>query len=108
MTEKEILKTVTSFRKGILGRRSPLKMCFAVCAPLSTYLSLCGCKNELTEGEIHLSDHNKGITIGHFWLTLPGGKIIDPTASQFNKMGNDDMPDVYIGKKPKWYKKIKS
>jgi len=107
MTEKEIIKTATSFRKGILGKRSPLKMCYAICAPLSSFLRLCGCENELTEGEIKLNSHNKGIVIGHYWLTLPNGKIIDPTASQFNGMGNEDMPIVYFGKKPKWYKILK-
>jgi hypothetical protein len=102
MTDKQLLKTVTSFRKGILGRKSPLKMCYAVCWPLNTYLNGCGVQNELTEGEVKLSGHNEGLSIGHFWLTLSDGRIIDPTASQFNGFGNEDMPIVYLGEKPKW------
>lgn len=105
MTDREIIKIVTEFRKGILGKQSPLKMCWKVCLPLCTYLELCGCPNEVTEGIVKLNGRNKGITIGHFWLTLPDKRIIDPTASQFNGMGNDDMPKVYFGKKPKWYRK---
>lgn len=103
MTDKELLKVVTGFRKGILGKRSPLKMCFAICSPLHGYLSACKFETTLTEGEIKLASHNKGITIGHFWLTLKDGRIIDPTASQFNGMGYEDMPIVFFGKKPKYY-----
>lgn len=105
MTDKEIIRIVTSFRKGLLGKRSPLKMCFAICAPLTTFLSGCGCDNEITEGTVKLNGHNKGLSIGHFWLTLPDKRIIDPTASQFNGMGNEDMPPVYLGVKPVFYKK---
>lgn len=104
MTDKELLKIVTRFRKGIIGNGSPLTMCWKVCLPLSTYLQLCGCENEVTEGTIHLNEHNEGISIGHFWLTLPDKRIIDPTASQFNGMRSEDMPIVYLGKKPDFYK----
>jgi hypothetical protein len=103
MTDKELIKTVTSFRSGILGRISPLKMCYAICGPLSTFLEIVGCKNELTEGTIILNGHNKGITINHFWITFPDKRIIDPTSSQFNGFGNEDLPTVYFGEKPKWY-----
>lgn len=48
--------------------------------------------------------YNKYRRISHFWITLKDGRIVDPTASQFNKMGNEDMPNVYIGDKPSWYK----
>jgi hypothetical protein len=107
MTDKELIKFVTSFRKGVLGNRRPLKMCFAVCSPLSTLLRLSGVKNELTEGEGRLTGHNKGVVIGHFWITLSDGRIIDPTISQFNGWGREDMPHVYFGKKPTWLRKIK-
>ncbi len=103
MTDKELLKVVTGFRKGILGKRKPLKMCYAVCWPLCSYLSICKVPTKLTEGEIKLASHNEGITIGHYWLTLKDGRIIDPTASQFNGMGYDDMPEVFLGTKPDYY-----
>lgn len=104
--EKEIFKIVTGFRKGMLGKKNdPLKMCWKICLPLSSYLGLCGYKNEVTEGKVRLNGHNKGLTINHFWLTLSDKRIIDPTASQFNGMGNEDMPHVYLGMKPKWYSK---
>lgn len=103
MTDKELIKVVTGFRRGILGRRKPLKMCYAICCPLQGYLTIIGYDTTLSEGTIKLSSHNKGITINHFWLTLKDGRIIDPTASQFNGMGYDDMPDVFLGKKPRYY-----
>lgn len=99
MTDKQLLKTVTSFRKGILGKRGPELMCFAICSPLAGYLSMFGFETELIQGGID------GIWCNHTWLKLPDGRILDPTASQFN---NDDkperiMPEVYLGNRPEWY-----
>lgn len=108
MTDKELLRIVTGFRKGILGRRKSLKMCYAICCPLQGYLSITGFETVLTEGKIKLASHNKGITINHFWLTLKDGRIIDPTADQFNGMGYDAMPPVYLGEKPSYYMKKRS
>jgi len=104
MTDKELIKVVTGFRRGILGRRKSTKMCYAICWPLQGYLHITGFKTKLTEGTIKLIGHNKGVIINHFWLTLKDGRILDPTADQFNGMGHDDMPKVYLGKKPDYYK----
>ena len=105
MTDKDILKLVTGFRKGILGRSSPLKKCFMVCSPLVTFMNGCGIECYLTEGEFALSSfkNNDGIEIGHYWITLKDGRIIDPTASQFNGMREEEMPLVYFGDKPDYY-----
>jgi len=104
MSDKELIKVVTGFRRGILGRRKSTCWCWRICLPLEAYLIGIGVDNRITEGEVHLASHNKGINIGHFWLTLSDGRIIDPTADQFNGMGHDDMPKVYLGKKPDYYK----
>jgi hypothetical protein len=100
MTQKQLLKIVTGFTNGILGKdRNPDSMCFAVCAPLQSYLSLCGIQSELIEGEIH----DKEDTYNHFWIKTKDGNIIDPTASQFNQFTGKDMPMIYVGPKPDWY-----
>jgi len=104
MTDKELLRIVTGFRRGILGRRKPLKMCYAICGPLHSYLKITGFETTLTEGKIKLDSHNEGITINHFWLTLKDGRIVDPTASQFNGFCSyPDLPAVYLGAKPDYY-----
>lgn len=100
MNERELIRTVTGFRSGILGGRKPNRMCFAVCAPLHSYLSGLGFKTSLIEGIVEHGDQETD----HYWIELPDGRIIDPTASQFNdpSTGNQ-MPDVYIGPVPAWY-----
>lgn len=100
MTEIEIVKFTASFRKGILGKRSPHQMCYAVCDPLYCLLVSLGEEVELISGEIR--DEINGWW-GHFWLKLPSGNIIDPTASQFRNETGDLMPDIYYGEKPNFY-----
>jgi hypothetical protein len=84
-----IRAVAASFRRGILGKRAARDMCFAVCAPLQSYLSLCGVETRLVEG-------NFGTT-NHFWLELLDGTIIDPTADQFPEL---NLPAIYIGPRP--------
>lgn len=97
---KEIEKIVSRFAKGIIGRRKPDQMCFAVCAPLQVFLDLCGFRTELIEGEIYLDDET---VWQHYWLKMEDGTIIDPTADQFQKPNGEDMPRTYIGPLPDWY-----
>lgn len=70
-------------------------MCFAVCAPLQGYLDLLGIQTEMVCGEVMGQEH--------YWLSLPDGRIIDPTADQFNGQ-LVKMPKVYIGLRPVVYK----
>jgi hypothetical protein len=84
-----IRAVAASFRHGILGKRPARDMCFAVCAPLQSYLSLCGVETRLVEG-------NFGAT-NHFWLELPDGTVIDPTADQFPEL---NLPATYVGPRP--------
>lgn len=80
---------MTGFRSGILDGRPSRMMCFAVCAPLQAYLSMCGVETALVEA--HFEECN------HVWLQLPDGRILDPTADQFG------FPRVYIGPVPRQY-----
>ena len=68
-------------------------MCFAVCAPLQSYLGKLGLSTELIKGEVNGNEH--------YWLQFPDGRIIDPTADQF--FTERMMPKVYIGDRPPWY-----
>lgn len=100
MTDKQLIKFVSQFRKGILGRRGPQRMCDAVCMPLVPYMGLMGIDANLIAGEI--KDDVNGWW-GHYWIELSDGRIIDPTASQFKTPTGEDMPEIYLGEKPKWY-----
>lgn len=104
MGDRELLKITTSFTKGILGKDEPTGKCFMVCSALQGYLSICDLKTILVEGEIKV----KKYTYNHFWLLLPDGRILDPTASQFNVLNGVDMPKTYLGEKPEYYKLVKN
>ncbi len=99
MTDKKLLKYVTGFRKGILSGKSPDGQCYAVCAPLSSLLGIYGQKNGLANCDLFFGDD----TYDHYVIELSDGRIMDPTASQFNHLSKVIMPDVYIGKRPEWY-----
>jgi hypothetical protein len=94
--EKELREIVTGFRGGVIGKRSSDRMCLAVCAPLQGLLSAFGYETELVEGDFEHTNH--------YWLRLPDGRIIDPTADQFTTPTGARMPKVYIGELPEWYR----
>ena len=100
MGDKELIRVATSFTKGVLGKKEPTGMCYAVSCSLQGYLSLCDLETELIEGDIKIG---KDI-FNHYWLKLPDGRILDPTASQFKTPEGEEMPKMYLGEKPKWYK----
>lgn len=100
MSEKQLLRIAANFTSGLLGKGSSTSMCYAVCAPLHSYLSAVGYATELIEGEIEADN----AVWGHFWLQLPNGKILDPTADQFNKYFEKEMPRIYLGERPPHYK----
>ena len=96
MTNSEIKKIATGFKRGLLNKRSSALMCFAVAAPLCSYLRCLGVECELVEGAVG--------RINHFWILLPNKKILDPTSNQFSDpFTGKKMPSVYIGEKPAWY-----
>jgi hypothetical protein len=99
MTDKEIAKIARGFTKGLLGKADTTNKCFIVCNPLRAYLSYCGIKCELTEGEIH---YQKCVW-HHYWITLSDGKIIDPTADQFYKPEGGKLKNLYVKPKPGYY-----
>lgn len=102
-TEKAFIINTSNFRKGLLGKRKPDLMCYALSCPLQGYLHMLNLNTTLICG------HIEGILCNHYWLELSDSRIIDGTASQFNSIfdreGNSEriMPEVYIGAKPNWY-----
>ena len=89
MNDRRLRRLVQGFRDGILEGRSSEFMCFAVCAPLQAYLSLCGVETTLVEASF--------AEVNHVWLQLPDGRILDPTADQFG------LDAVYLGGLPLAY-----
>ncbi len=93
MNDKGLLIISEEFRKGMIGNRSSEGFCYALSAPLTSYLEFLGFKCELIKGKIGGAEH--------YWIALPDGRILDPTADQFN----DSISPIYWGLKPDNYKK---
>ena len=91
MTDKQLLKCAAQFRKGILGNGKSAFKCFMVSAPLAGLLEAQGIPNILAEGRFSYCNH--------FWIEFPDGRVLDPTADQFNHYGHTDapLPPVYLG-----------
>lgn len=90
MSDDELVTFASEFREGILDGDVPALMCFAVCAPLVTLLSLYGVEADMVVGDLGW--------INHTWLRLRDGRVLDPTADQFNDCdGYEKLPPVYLG-----------
>jgi len=92
----EISRVAKEFRKGLLKVKSSTNMCFVVSCSLAGYLNFTGFKCNTTEGIVG--------KYHHYWITLGDGRIVDATADQFQKPNGENMPAIYVGEKPKWYK----
>lgn len=89
-SDRQLKYFATEFRRGILAGKPSDLMCFAICAPLQSLLKAThNLDLELVEGRVSNCDH--------FWLKLPDGRVLDPTADQFNDLGFPRMPKVYLG-----------
>jgi hypothetical protein len=88
--DAELMQIVTEFREGILHGRPSDFMCAMVCWPLASYLDMVGFDTETVESDLG--------EMNHFWLLLPDGRALDPTADQFNRLFPDmALPPVYLG-----------
>lgn len=102
MTELELKNMAKEFSEGVLGKHGSTDMCFAVCSPLATFLNFSGVECDITEGEISYD----GGTWHHYWITLPDGKIIDPTADQFVTPQGNRLKNLWVENKPQDYRAI--
>jgi hypothetical protein len=94
-SDKALLGMVSGFRTGILNGGSPNFMCFAICAPLQSLLSIEGIEVALIKGWVDCGDYD----MEHVWLQLEDGRVLDPTADQFPL----SLPPVYLGEQPAQY-----
>ena len=89
MSDDELKQFATDFRGGILDGRSSEMTCFMVCAPLAGLLQMRGVTVAVEEGDLGFCNH--------FWLRLQDGRVLDPTADQFNALFSLALPPVYLG-----------
>lgn len=95
VTDRELLRVARAARECItLGARSS-GYCAVVCVPLAAFLTRHGCPADDVHGGVGEWQHT--------WIALRDGRILDPTADQFNRAGEPRMPSVYLGPRPAHY-----
>lgn len=103
MTDKQLLKEVTQFTKGLLKKAkcNHAGNCYAVSHILKPYLSFFyGVETMVVNSKVKQGKKK----INHYYLLrVKDGIIIDATASQFTNIDGEQMPKVFIGEKPSWY-----
>ena len=102
-TDKELLSITSWYRKEYLNGNIPNGLCHAVSYPLTQYFNFIGISASLSSGSVMYRGKDNPSLYSHWWVTLPDGRIIDATASQFKNIDGTDMPDIYLGDKPEWY-----
>lgn len=93
--DRELLRIARAVREKITLGNRPNNYCTAVCLPLAVYLTRRG---------VPAVDVHGGVgDWQHTWIALENGRILDPTADQFNRPGAPRMPAIYLGKRPAHY-----
>lgn len=93
MTDQQIIDFSKAFTKEYLNGRESTGLCYRVCSVLVCELHDRGVECTLTDGFISYD----GIDARHFWITFEDGRIIDPTAGQFN------LCNIWLGNQPVYY-----
>ncbi len=99
MTDRQLVRHAREFRDGILDGDPSTSMCFAICAPLAGLLKFYGVEVELVEGMNDIGNH--------VWLRLPDGRVLDPTADQYNGVHGATFPPVYLGEPTRFHRNEK-
>jgi hypothetical protein len=95
VTDAELIEFVSEFRKGLLNGDPPSMACGMVCHPLVTLLNMSGVKCSLRTTRLIRTKYG---SCNHVWIALDDGRVLDPTADQFNDEGLS-LPPVYLGSK---------
>jgi hypothetical protein len=93
--DRQLLRIARAVRERITLGGPSNGYCAVVCVPLAAYLS----RREVLAQDIHGA-------VGewqHTWISLGDGRILDPTADQFNRNAALRMPQVYLGAHPAHY-----
>lgn len=96
MTKRQLISIARGFRNGLLAGSASDLMCAVVSHPLAGYLSAIGVDCSVKKVDLKWEHEGRAFVGNHVFISLPDGRVLDPTASQF-----DGFPDVYVGK-PKW------
>lgn len=93
--DSELIRIARSARERItLGGQSS-GYCAVVCVPLAAYLTRRGLPADDVRGAVGEWQHS--------WIALGDGRILDPTADQFNRHSVSRMPPIYLGARPAHY-----
>lgn len=93
--DRELRRIARIAREHITLGAHPQGYCIAICVPLATYLT--------RRGVIAMDVHGGVGDWQHTWIALSDGRILDPTADQFNRPGAARMPAIYLGARPAHY-----
>ncbi len=103
VTDKELKIILTEFVEGLLktAKCKHAGNCYTMCQILKPYLStIFGIQTLINNCNIKQGGKN----VNHYYLLrVKDGIIIDATASQFKKLNGQQMPKMFIGRKPSWY-----
>lgn len=98
-SDRELIRIARSARERITLGGPSSGYCAVVCVPLATYLTRRGLPAEEVVGAVGEWQHS--------WIALGDGRILDPTADQFNRHdGASRMPPIYLGARPAHYERI--
>lgn len=89
MLDSDLLQFAMDFRAAIIGDKDSAWMCAAISGPLCAALEVKGVSCQLMESD--LGECN------HVFIQLQDGRILDPTADQFNWCSANPLPGVYLG-----------
>ena len=87
LSDTDLLDIATQFRDAIVRDRPSTFYCGLVCRPLAGYLAFLGLNVDTKE--------IRGSRGNHMYLLLPDGRVLDPTADQYDAT----LPKVYLGPK---------
>ena len=93
--DRELLRIARAARERITLGGPSSGYCAVVCVPLATYLTRRGLAAEDIHGAVGEWQHS--------WIALCDGRILDPTADQFNRNSASRMPPIYLGVRPTHY-----
>jgi hypothetical protein len=93
--DRHLLRIARAAREHITLGAPANKWCVAVCVPLALYLTRRGFPAMDVHGGVGEWQHT--------WIALGDGRILDPTADQFNRTTATRMPPIYLGPVPAHY-----